>query len=923
VDAFDVEDFSLLQAVANQLAIALENARLFEETQQRLGELQRLHQASQTVNADLSFDAVLNSVADHFIAALEVETCTISGWDAARGEFVTLIDRDPEPTLRVTRGTRERAADFPDLQILSTEGRTQTYRRDDPSLSDETRAMLDPFQWQSLLEVPLLAKGRLIGVVELGERRRARDYGPHEIRLAESLANQAATAIENARLFEAQRRRAEEMAALAEMSRAITENLGLQETLDRIINSACQIIPASGCSVSLVDGLSGDMVVQASTNGETGVRISAAVPSAIGWVARTKQLLAEEDVSANPIFNQELNRRYGIQSALVAPIIYKDTGIGALGLSASSRRVFSEGEKSLVQAIADQAAIAIENARLFEETRQRLAELEAVNRVSSALRAARTLDEMLPVLLDETLAVLNTTAGSILLYDPERQQLSGSVSRGWFVQVDESPMQPREGIGGHVLATGQVYVSHEFASDPLTRESVRPQVPAGWGGACLPIRTGQQVVGVLSVAVPLPRELTPAEMHLLTTLAEIAGNAIHRTRLNEQTERHLQRVQALHTIDQAISGSLDLQVNLDVILGQIIEQLGVHAADILLLNPQTLTLEYAVGRGLRTTALRHMHLRLGEGPAGRVALERRMVEIRDWRLEIGNWKLEVEERSTLQSFGYAQDRPPTSNLQLSISNLRAEGFVAYYGVPLVAKGQTKGVLEVFHRAALYPDAEWLEFLEALAEQAAIAIDNAALFAGLQRSNFELARAYDATLEGWARALDLREKETEGHTQHVAEIAVRLARALGMSEAELVHVQRGALLHDIGLISISDEILRKPGALTEAEWQVMRQHPLTAYEMLAPIAYLHPALDIPHCHHEKWDGSGYPRGLKGEQIPLAARIFAVVDVWDALRSARPYRAAWGEAQARECLREQAGKHFDPRVVAAFLEMMEEE
>ncbi|HBY93533.1 MAG TPA: HD-GYP domain-containing protein [Chloroflexi bacterium] len=249
--------------------------------------------------------------------------------------------------------------------------------------------------------------------------------------------------------------------------------------------------------------------------------------------------------------------------------------------------------------------------------------------------------------------------------------------------------------------------------------------------------------------------------------------------------------------------------------------------------------------------------------------------------------------------------------------LEGEEFVAYYGVPLVTKGQVKGVLELFHRAPLEGDREWLGFLDTLAGQAAIAIDNAALFDGLQRSNAELALAYDTTLEGWSRALDLRDKETEGHSRRVTELTLRVARVMGVSEAELVHIRRGALLHDIGKMGIPDAILLKPGALSDEEWAIMRQHPVYAYELLAPIAFLRPALDIPYCHHEKWDGSGYPRGLIGEQIPLAARIFTVVDVWDAMISDRPYRPAWPEEKAREHIRSLAGTHFDSQVVEAFL------
>jgi putative nucleotidyltransferase with HDIG domain len=191
---------------------------------------------------------------------------------------------------------------------------------------------------------------------------------------------------------------------------------------------------------------------------------------------------------------------------------------------------------------------------------------------------------------------------------------------------------------------------------------------------------------------------------------------------------------------------------------------------------------------------------------------------------------------------------------------------------------------------------------------------------LEQANAELAEAYDTTLEGWSRALELRDQETEGHTRRVTEMTLRLARALGLDDGELVHVRRGALLHDIGKMAIPDGILLKPGPLTDEEWALMRHHPIYAHELLAPIRFLKAALDIPYCHHERWDGTGYPRGLKREEIPLAARIFAVVDAWDALRSERPYHQPLPEAEVRAQLRSLAGTHFDPKVVDAFLQML---
>jgi len=362
--------------------------------------------------------------------------------------------------------------------------------------------------------------------------------------------------------------------------------------------------------------------------------------------------------------------------------------------------------------------------------------------------------------------------------------------------------------------------------------------------------------------------------------------------LNAQLHRRLERLSALRQIDMAITASLDLRLTFGVCLDQVLLQLQVDAADILLYDPHTQNLEYAAGKGFHTTALRRARIRLDQCGAGRVARERRPLHI----------------------FDLGQASEPFVRAPL----FAEERFVTYHAVPLLVKGQVKGVVEVFDRTVREPDLEWLDFLETLARQAAIALDNASLFEGLQRANHELISAYDATIEGWSRALDLRDKESEGHSQRVTEMTLRLARAMGMSEAELVHVRRGALLHDIGKMGIPDAILLKPGPLTDEEWQVMRRHPTYAYECLAPIAFLRPALDIPYCHHEKCDGTGYPRGLKAEQIPLAARIFAAVDIWDALRSARPYREAWPEKRVCEHIASLAGTHLDANVVQAFLQ-----
>jgi PAS domain S-box-containing protein len=533
------------------------------------------------------------------------------------------------------------------------------------------------------------------------------------------------------------------------------------------------------------------------------------------------------------------------------------------------------------------------------ERRQSRRELEAIASVATALRGAIKRDDTLAIVLDQLLTVFAAEGAAVAVRGPGGDDLTVARGAGEWSDLTGATRSASGGATYATLQDGAVYAEGDLRAEVgLPTKQVAAGQPTG---ACVPLRAEGQTIGALWLRrAPTPgaaQLLTPAETRLLGSIADIAASAIRRASLLESTERSLRQLGALHAIDQAISGSLDLQVTLEVLLSNAMGELGVDAADILLLHPGGQQLHQATGRGFHTRQggrILSAGLRMGEGCAGQAVLERRIVP----------WPPQAH---TSQPGGRDEA-------------LRREGFVSGYCAPIMAKGSVTGVLEVLSRGTLHPGQEWLDFLEALARQAAIAIDSIRLFEDLQRSNLDLAVAYDTTLEGWSKAMDLRDRDTEGHTQRVTAMSTDLARALGVPETELPHFRRGALLHDIGKIGVPDSVLLKPGPLDDEEWAIMRRHPALALDMLSPIAYLQPALDIPYCHHEKWDGSGYPRGLKGEQIPLAARIFAVVDVWDALISDRPYRPAWSIARAEAQIAQQSGIHFDPRVAAAFLALL---
>ena len=370
----------------------------------------------------------------------------------------------------------------------------------------------------------------------------------------------------------------------------------------------------------------------------------------------------------------------------------------------------------------------------------------------------------------------------------------------------------------------------------------------------------------------------------------------HHQNAEQQIQQQVQQLAALREVDEAISSSIDLSRTLEILLDQVLRQLRVDAAAVYLYNPQTDTLSFTTGRGFYTSLITAVRLKHGQGFAWKAFLSRKPV--------------------------YVPDMTGVANDLMNTAILETEGLVAYYAIPLEAKGEIKGVLELFHRSIFPISQDWMNFAEAIGRQAAIAIDNASLFSDLQVANRDLTLAYDDTIRGWAIALELRDGETEGHSRRVTDMTERLAIAMNIPTELITHIRRGALLHDIGKMAIPDSILFKPGPLTREEREVMRRHPVYAYDLLAAIEYLRPALDIPYSHHERWNGTGYPLGLLGDQIPLAARIFSVVDVWDALSSDRPYRKAWPREDILNYLVEQSGKQFDPNVVKVFILLLEE-
>lgn len=526
------------------------------------------------------------------------------------------------------------------------------------------------------------------------------------------------------------------------------------------------------------------------------------------------------------------------------------------------------------------------------DLKQREEELEIVTSLSHALRSARSRFEVYPVILGRLSRYLGASGCLIALWHPSTEELVIERGTGAFESLAGRRLPTGSNVLGWVISSGQVFLTDQLShsSDPLFAaysNSVQALIS-------VPLVDHEVPFGAL--AIGRQEAFGLSEVSVVNAIADITAVTLRRVSLMEQTEKRLNYISALRTIETAINANLDLRFTLNILVDQVIHRLNLDAAALWLYYEENQRLTYGGGYGFRTLSIKTTPLQLEHSLPGWVAKERKLLRIPDLH----------------------QNALPA----IHPVPLEDEGFVAYLGIPLISRDRLHGVLELFHRKPLNLESEQMEFLESLVSTTAIAIDNARLIEDLRRTNTELIQAYDETILGWSLALEMRDSSTENHTRRVTEMTVRLAQAMGISGDELIQIRRGAILHDIGKMAIPDHILRKTGPLTEEEAAIMRLHPLFARQMLEAIAFLRPALAIPTYHHERWDGTGYPFGLKGEEIPLPARIFAVVDVWDALRHDRAYRSAWPEEQVRAYIREAAGTHFDPHVVEVFLRLLDE-
>ncbi|MEW6181184.1 MAG: GAF domain-containing protein [Chloroflexota bacterium] len=895
--AFSEQDAQVLSSFAATAGLLIERTRLFEETQQRLNELQTLQQVSALLSQSDSVEEMIHIFVENAVRSVGAQAGSIYMLDETSGELTARGWFDPQGQwIEGLENVFHQQVGEGVVGTVAASGEIYTFEdwRSDPItvLKPGEDQLLQPLRGG--IALPLRAGAHVIGVMNIWFQQ-ARTPAESERRLLTAIADMAGNALQRASLNAQTRKRLDELSVLHTASQALlTSGLEGGAVYEAIHRAVAQVMPCEAFVIVLEDSQTKDYIAVYLYD-KGGRHPEQRIPRGSGLsgqVIESGKTLLIEDYPQTALPAVHFGDPEVVRSILAVPLRQGSRVLGMVSAQSYQPAIYNEGHRHLLETLAAQFATTVENVRLFSETRHRLQELELIASLSEELRRAATRSELLPVLLEQLMLQMKVDGAVLEKVNVSSGDVILELGVGIWENLTGQVIPASQGLSAVILQSGSAYLNNDARNDPrlyFPRELGKCAAVAG-----VPLRADDTINALLWIGSCRP--LDENDLRLLRSVADMAASTLLRLELHDETQRRLEQLQTLQSIDRVITTSLDLHFSLDALLEQTLLHLKMDAGGVLLFNPQTLMLEYAAGRGFRTRGYQKARLRLGESQAGIAALERRLVHC-------GN---------------LAAAEPPFLLPQW----VEEEGFLAYCGVPLVAKGQVKGVLEVFNRTPFEPDEDWLNFFETLSRQAAIAIENAQLFENLQRTNLELSLAYEATIEGWSRALDLRDKETEGHTRRVADLTVMMAKRMGLNDEQMIHLRRGALLHDIGKMGIPDAILLKAGPLTDEEWEIMRRHPYYAYEMLYPIRYLRPALDIPFCHHEKWDGSGYPRGLKGEQIPLAARIFAVADVWDALTSDRPYRKAWSHRQALDYIREQAGVHFDPQVVEVFFAVIDE-
>lgn len=879
-----------LEAMRQKLAAWGEE--LETAVQERTRELSVLHAIDRAAAQSLDLEEILNDSLDKVLELFAVQSGAVYLLREPGGPLILTAQRGLAPAFldrfsRIELGQEcagRAAATGCMVNALEMDERAALCQTSEALLGQDCFAVF-----------PLTSRGQVQGVMELWAPRWRR-ITAEEAQLLVTIGHHLGSVVENGRLYQAERRLATQLALVADIARRVSSILDADALLQETAVALQQAFDHYDIILFLVDQPAGELTLKARA-GSFECPFSQEKPvwktgdeGIIDWVARHGRTLLVNDVSREPRYRAFLP---GTRSELCVPIKDGERVVAGINVESDCLDAFDEADVVALEILADELAVALRNAWLFrerqraeEELLQRFEQQQAIYRLTETVGRAETLEEIYAEALDSLQRTLKPDRAAILLLDPDgvmRFKSWRGLSADYRAAVEgHSPWSPGETNPQPVLISN---VEDEPGLGALRavilREGIRAMV-------FIPIAFQGRLRGKFMLYYDMPHPFGAEETRLAQTIAGHVAFAIHRASLFDQLEHRVHELSTLFDVGKMITATLRIEDVQRFVVHAAAQAAHAEGSYLFLWDEREERLVVSALVGFLEKNVGRIKYRMGEGLAGWVFLEGRTANAPNLVAD-PRWKHEAE-------------------YEVHLTSGRALNAVV---VPLRCGDKTLGVLGVVNKigAPAFTENDQ-SLLTALAGQVAIAIENARLYEDVRGLSL-------AAVRSLVTAIDARDPYTRGHSENVTALAVQLAREMGWSGADLEMLEFAALLHDVGKIAVPDAVLRKVEPLTADEWDVIRLHPYHSGQIVKPVEPLQRIVSWVYHHQERWDGTGYPDGLKGEAIPLAARIIAVADAWNAMTTNRPYRKALSVAKALVKLERNAGTQFDPAVVEAFL------